>query len=570
MFKSLRKIKYNITVQPSEIKVESLNDGVNYLEDFIIYKKDKKFKIYNRICDHKGGKIISKKGENICPMHNWKFDPVTGKYSNGVLKKEVEHEIKNNKIYFEKKILKPEISVLNNNNNQTNIRFFNHAFLKVSGENFSFCTDPWAIGPAFNTGWWLKHKTKEDWLENLNNSNFIYISHNHPDHLHPLTLSKVNKEIPIIVPNFNEDSAGKYIDELGFKNVIRLSFDTEYSYENTNLIISLFKSGDFREDSGIYFSNGNFKGLLSVDSNMLNFDRYPKVDFYGGSFAGGASGYPLMFDNYEKDAQYKISKKEKNFLRKRKFEQLKIIKPYYFLPYAGFFKEKLKRDEMYIKYNKKNETADYVSICEKYNIKLLDPEKENIFEFSNNKTFKASKYSGKFFKDLSSDEYLKYFTNKYQKIDFDYIKKYFLNSNFHDESKLYISLTNDEFKTLGLDFKVEFSKIIKFNIINENFQDFVNKDYNYLYLKIRKEAFLNTIYNKRSWEDISIGFQNRQFRNPNKYNSNFWHHFSNKYVSKKFVKSVTDCSNCVVLNQDIHDMLFKNENRDTFNRNLEK
>ena len=30
------------------------------------------------------------------------------------------------------------------------------------------------------------------------------------------------------------------------------------------------------------------------------------------------------------------------------------IKPTYFLPYAGFFKEKLKRDDIYIKYNKKN------------------------------------------------------------------------------------------------------------------------------------------------------------------------------------------------------------------------
>ena len=93
-------------------------------------------------------------------------------------------------------------------------------------------------------------------------------------------------------------------------------------------------------------------------------------------------------------------------------------------------------------------------------------------------------------------------------------------------------------------------------MIDEDFQDFVKKDYNYLYLKIRKEAFLNTIYNKRSWEDISIGFQNRQFRNPNKYNNNFWHHFSNKYVSKKFVKSVTDCSNCINLNQDIHNLIF--------------
>ena len=76
-------------------------------------------------------------------------------------------------------------------------------------------------------------------------------------------------------------------------------------------------------------------------------------------------------------------------------------------------------------------------------------------------------------------------------------------------------------------------------------------------MKIRKEAFLNTIYNKRSWEDISIGFQNKQFRKPNIYNSKFWFHFTNVYVSKKFVKSITECSNCDILNQDIHNILFK-------------
>ena len=551
MFKSLRKIKYNITVQPSEIKVESLNDGVNYLEDFIIYKKDKKFKIYNRICDHKGGKIISKKGENICPMHNWKFDPVTGKYSNGVLKKEVEHEIKNNKIYFEKKILKPEISVLNNNNNQTNIRFFNHAFLKVSGEDFSFCTDPWAIGPAFNTGWWLKHKTKEDWLENLNNSNFIYISHNHPDHLHPLTLSKVNKEIPIIVPNFNEDSAGKYIDELGFKNVIRLNFDTEYSYENTNLIISLFKSGDFREDSGIYFSNGNFKGLLSVDSNMLNFDRYPKVDFYGGSFAGGASGYPLMFDNYEKDAQYKISKKEKNFLRKRKFEQLKIIKPYYFLPYAGFFKEKLKRDNRILRHNEKNKIKDYKILCERENIELLDVEKFDNYLFTGNKLTEKSKINKKYFKDIDENEYLKYFKKEYNSIDKKFLKNYFENSNFKENLNLFISLTDDNFKPLGLFYSIKFSvNKINFKELSSFSEKEILKTKNMskiLILKIRKESFLNTVYNKLPWEDLLIGFQCKVLRNPNVYNVYFWNHFTNKYITSKHVRVNSDCNSCIRL-----------------------
>ena len=85
---------------------------------------------------------------------------------------------------------------------------------------------------AFNTGWWLKNKTKNDWLKELNSCSFIYISHNHPSHLHPLTLSKVRKDMPIIVPNFISDSTGRYVESLGFKNIERLEFQKEYQFKN--------------------------------------------------------------------------------------------------------------------------------------------------------------------------------------------------------------------------------------------------------------------------------------------------------------------------------------------------
>lgn len=153
---------------------------------------------------------------------------------------------------------------------------------------------------------------------------------------------------------------------------------------------------------------------------------------------------------------------------------------------------------------------------------------------------------------------MQYFTKKYNKIDLDYLKNYFINSSFHDGTKLYISITNSEFNKSELNFKINFTKEIDFSIINDPINKHLKIDDNYLYLKIRKEAFLSTIYNKRSWEDISIGFQNRQFRKPNIYNSNFWFHFSNRYVSKKHVKSQSDCSNCISLNQDIHNVIFNN------------
>ena len=79
-----------------------------------------------------------------------------------------------------------------------------------------------------------------------------------------------------IVPNFLTDSTGKYLEELGFKNIFRLKFAHEYEMPNSNLILSILKSGDFR-GTGIYFSNGELTCLFDVDSNSINFNRFQKL-----------------------------------------------------------------------------------------------------------------------------------------------------------------------------------------------------------------------------------------------------------------------------------------------------
>ena len=57
----------------------------------------------------------------------------------------------------------------------------------------------------------------------------------------------------------------------------------------------------------------NFKFLTSVDSNNLNNGGLPdNITVYASSFAGGASGYPLLFNN--KTEQEKIKILEDNLL----------------------------------------------------------------------------------------------------------------------------------------------------------------------------------------------------------------------------------------------------------------
>ena len=233
------------------------------------------------------------------------------------------------------------------------------------------------------------------------------------------------------------------------------------------------------------------------------------------------------------------------------YNQLKKISPNYYMPYAGFFKEKLKRDEKILKYNDKNSIDDYSKFCELNKTELLNVLKDDVYQFNGIKLISKKNIDIQKTKDLSPERYLEYYKKEFVKIDEKYIKEYFLKSNFKDNLLLYIVLTDDNFKELNKNYLINFSKSqISFSKISKFTKSFLKKDLNYkkLVLKVRKESFLNTIYNKLPWEDLSIGFQCKILRNPNLYNVNFWHHFTNIYTTSINVRSVTECSSCESLN----------------------
>ena len=69
-----------------------------------------------------------------------------------------------------------------------NIKFLNHSSLLVSSREVSVLCDPWFTGTAFN-GWRL---LKEDSHNiNLIEFDYIWISHEHPDHFSIPTLNQL-------------------------------------------------------------------------------------------------------------------------------------------------------------------------------------------------------------------------------------------------------------------------------------------------------------------------------------------------------------------------------------------
>ena len=84
--------------------------------------------------------------------------------------------------------------------------------------------------------------------------------------------------------------------------------------------------------------------------------------FYGASYAGGASGFPLVFENYSEIEKKKILSKNKRIFKSIRLKELKITNAKYFLPYAGNFDEKLTKNEYIRKNNQKNTIQDYMDI----------------------------------------------------------------------------------------------------------------------------------------------------------------------------------------------------------------
>ena len=382
-----------------------------------IYKKEDKYLAYDRICDHNGGRLIYnyKKDTIKCPLHNWMFNYRTGFYSNVELKKkELKIEDKGDHININYKINKQNF-IKKNIKKKVILRFINHSCLYVETPDIKFLTDPWLIGPAFNNGWWLSKKSPVDSLDLINNVDFIYISHNHPDHLHLETLSKIKKNKLIFTPKFESGSTDRYLKDLGFDNIKTLNFGYSYSDAQNNFALQALKSGDFRDDSGLYFSTGKFDIVFAVDSNNLNFGDLPDhPTIYASTFAGGASGFPLCFDNYNDDEKKTIINQNLISLKKTKLDIIRKIEPSFFLPYAGFFKELPSRDSYIFKNNTKLKISDYLKLIPE-KVKLLDVDKYQIFNFNGNTLADQSIDKKDKIIDLDPGNYVDRLKKKFQK-----------------------------------------------------------------------------------------------------------------------------------------------------------
>ena len=107
--------------------------------------------------------------------------------------------------------------------------FINHSCFSLSYNNISLTVDPWLEGTVFNKSWNLLVETPEKSLDTVKNSDFIWFSHEHPDHFNPLSIKLLPLEKIYLFQKTSDRRVVKYLsNHLGnAKNEFSIQFHIE-------------------------------------------------------------------------------------------------------------------------------------------------------------------------------------------------------------------------------------------------------------------------------------------------------------------------------------------------------
>lgn len=511
--------------------------------------------VINRVCDHAGGQLRFCEGEAgkaICPLHNWEFDFESLSYSKipnqtfeHIRKKSLPYAVTDGRLSYqiEQHSLRVPAALAGSSRQSTHaeLRFITHASVMLTLDGINVLTDPWFVGECLATGWWLKQPPKADAWELLAKADFMYMSHNHPDHLHAETLARARKNIPVIVPKFDTDSVAKPMRDLGFTNVIELEPKRLYRVGDSNMLVAILPTGDLREDSGLFVTKGDFSAVLTVDCVGTNHYVLPQnLSLLMTNFASGSSGWPLCYEVVGSlEERSKIVTKNRGNAQVEVAKYLAATTPQVYMPYAGYFDEKAPRDKQIQDYNIKNTPA---VITEKMRAKFtatqsINPMEQDIVTWKDGKISTATVDLPPLFTydDALIGKYLAKQRALLQYFDIHTVAEYFCQSEFQDELILYLALTDDDYAPKGQGVRIDFSTtpisyrveesaalVDAFNALDEN--DLGGK--HHLLIKTRNDSLWQIVYYGRPLEELSLGFQCRIDRKPDQYNAAFWRHYT--------------------------------------------
>jgi CMP-N-acetylneuraminate monooxygenase len=250
----------------------------------------------------------------------------------------------------------------------------------------------------------------------------------------------------------------------------------------------------------------------------------PTVDLLLSQFAGGASGYPVCWEElYGEERVAQIVRRNRAQTRAYVLDLVAAVKPRAWMPIAGYFHEAHPSDAQIASRNTKNDPdAIATAVAARFPsvrthraipgaaIDLASPDERD--PHAAGAATRPAHDFAPYLRAIAEDA------------DFaplgtlEGVQKYFDWSGFRGDLVLHVVETSEDFATILRELYVDFATG------RVTFERPASRG-RYERMRVRSDVLRHVMRRGASWEEISIGFQARFFREPDVYNMDFWMHF---------------------------------------------
>lgn len=227
-------------------------------------------------------------------------------------------------------------------------RYIYSACITSTTSDVTILQDPWFTPGAYD-GSWFQWPVINDPLLTCGNSDYVYISHIHPDHYDPKFLRqyfcKYGNKCLLIAKRSNNHLYKKAVSD-GF-DVIEVDTTLGLKIRNTHLYIVPHNSkGSNNIDSSLIIRNHDAHGkthtVVNLNDCIYDLNFYKQVRDISGSEIDilfltytGAGPFPqCFFSESDPELQIQASKKEELFLH-RYLQTINFFEPRVAVPFAG-------------------------------------------------------------------------------------------------------------------------------------------------------------------------------------------------------------------------------------------
>lgn len=494
--------------------------------------------IFSSECPHQGGTVeVVDDGCLQCPRHKWEFDLETGESTTVTSESLTTYELNSRDGYLYADLPHADtaldFSVAEDNSRRPTINLLSHATLSIEYNGFKLVTDPWLDGPAFLDAWTQYPPPSCDIDAVTSETDAIWITHEHPDHLNPRTLNHFSNETPIYVPELNYRRLATRLHKLGFENVHSLPTDTPYQLTE-DMEAVCFESNSTWNDSILALNCGGFK-ILNFNDAGINWKvnrAIPNADLIAAGFAFGASGYPITWNHLDVEQKKELIK-ERNEQCLQQCEQfVEMFDADYLLPFAKFFKLVQPEHKPYRELMEKNKPSDVAEYLDDHKVTVLDLLPGEIW-YGQDDSIDRRPNRERFFDEEFKEQYLQNTFESQEPV---------VNEPFnltHSELATYFeSLGDSELVSKIEDFTLTLSLTgenenlnalirirggdIEYRPTGEPISIGEHEAENHVTMSCPAELVQYVVRNDRSWDDIHIGYWCDFDRHPDEYNLEFW------------------------------------------------